>query len=219
MSVRTSAVIAPNDIFDDTGYSQLMIFGFNTDIKHEDTVYHVQSEAREGEMLLQTQVFVRGRCIGKHATPYSEQAQSPDFTDQKKEQILREQHRLVLDAIRDGRLEQVFDKRETPETLAAEKELDIQWLNSRSVHSEDKLAMKLRATEAGQGIAGAVLTVRLVRTNADPFYTQVTTDGAGDAELTFLVEEASLPEASVLVQVNSAGRTATRKFQLRKIGK
>jgi hypothetical protein len=195
-----------------------MIFGFNTDIKHEDTVYHVQSEAREGEMLLQTQVFVRGRCIGKRATPYAEQAQSPDFADQKKEQILREQHRVVLDAIRDGRLEQVFDQRETPETLAAEKELDIQWLNSGSVHSADKLSMKLRATEAGQGIAGALLTVRFARTNADPFYTQVTTDPSGDAELVFMVEEASLPESSVLVQVNSAGRTATRKFQLRKIG-
>ena len=38
-----------------------MIFGFNTDIKHEETIYHVQSEAREADMLLQTQVFVRGR--------------------------------------------------------------------------------------------------------------------------------------------------------------
>ena len=95
-----------------------MIFGFNTDIKHEDTIYHVQSEAREGEMLLQTQVFVRGRCIGKRATPYAEEAKSPDFTDQKKEQILRDQHRLVLDAIRDGIVSHVFDKRETAETLA-----------------------------------------------------------------------------------------------------
>jgi len=194
-----------------------MIFGFNTDIKHEDTVYHVQSEAREGDLLLQTQVFVRGRCIGKRATPYAEQAQSSVFTGQKKEAILREQHRLVLDAIRDGRLEQVFDRRETPETLAAEKELDIQWLNSDSVHSEDKLAMKLRATESGQGIAGARLTVRFARPNSDPFYTQVTTDTSGDAELVFLVEETEIPKSSLLVQVNSAGRTATRKFELRRI--
>ena len=49
-----------------------MIFGFNTDIKQGDTVYHVQSEARESELLLQTQVFVRGRCIGKRATSYAE---------------------------------------------------------------------------------------------------------------------------------------------------
>src|SRR5215472_16103725 len=119
-----------------------MIFGFNTDIKHEETVYHVQSEAREGEMLLQTQVFVRGRCIGKRATPYAEQAKSSDFTDQKKELILREQHRLVLDAIRDGRLEQFFDKRESPETQAANKEVDIQWLNADSIRCEEKLSMR-----------------------------------------------------------------------------
>jgi len=36
-----------------------MIFGFNTDVKQGDTVYHVQSEARENELILQTQVFVR----------------------------------------------------------------------------------------------------------------------------------------------------------------
>ena len=31
-----------------------MIFGFNTDVKSGDTVYHVQSEAREHERILQT---------------------------------------------------------------------------------------------------------------------------------------------------------------------
>jgi hypothetical protein len=194
-----------------------MIFGFNTDIKHEETIYHVQSEAREADMLLQTQVFVRGRCIGKRATPYVEQAKSPGFTDQKKEEILREQHRLVLDAIRNGKLEEVFEKRETPESLAIIKELDIQWLNADSVHAQDKLAMKLRAAEDGKGIAGARLTVRFARPHADPFYTQITTDTSGDAELVFEIEEEQLPEASLLVQVNNSGRTATRKFQLRKV--
>jgi hypothetical protein len=194
-----------------------MIFGFNTDVKHQDTIYHVQSEAREGEMLLQTQVFVRGRCVGKRATPYADQAKSPDFTGQKKEQILREQHRLVLDAIRDGRLEQVFDKRDTPETLAAIKELDIQWLNSDSIHSADKLSMRLRATEGGQGVADARLTVRLARANAAPFYAQVDTNDSGEAELLFAIEESSLTDSSVLVQVNANGRTATRKFQLRRV--
>ena len=213
---RTSVIIAHADFLDDTNHTN-MIFGFNTDIKHEDTIYHVQSEAREADMLLQTQVFVRGRCIGKRATPYAEQAKSPGFTDQKKEEILREQHRVVLDAIRNGQLEQVFDKRESPETLAAIKELDIQWLNSDSVHTDDKLAMKLRATEDGKGIAAARLTVRFARPNAGPFYTQVSTDGSGEAELAFEVDENSLPEASLLVQVNVSGRTATRKFQLRRV--
>jgi len=58
--------------------------------------------------------------------------------------------------------------------------------------------------------------VRLARTNAAPFYTQVITDHAGEAELVFLLEESSLPDSSILVQVSSEDRTATRKFQLRR---
>jgi hypothetical protein len=194
-----------------------MIFGFNTDIKHEDTVYHVQSEARESELLLQTQVFVRGRCIGKRATSYADKAAESGFTDQAKEQILRDQHRMVLDAIRDGHVNDVFDKRDTPETLAAIKELDLQWLNSGSVHSERRLQMRLRVTDGGTGVEGARLTVRFARPDAAPFYIQVVTGNNGEAEMNIDVDEAALPDAAVLVQASYTGRTATRKFQLRKI--
>ena len=90
-----------------------MIFGFNTDVKHGDTIYHVQSEARESEKLLQTQVFVRGRCVGKKAISYANSATEAGFGDSQKEQQLRDQHRLVLEAIREGKLEDVLDRAET----------------------------------------------------------------------------------------------------------
>ena len=194
-----------------------MIFGFNTDIKHDNTLYHVQSEAREAELLLQTQVFVRGRCVGKRATPYPDRIASGSFTDQQKEQILRDQHRLVLDAIRDGKLDEVFDKRETPESLAAIKELDVHWLNASSVHFHPNLVMRFRVTEGGTGVQGSRLTVRLARPDVAPFYTQAVTDPAGEAEMTILMDEDSLKDSSVLVQANCSGRTATRKFQFRKV--
>ena len=194
-----------------------MIFGFNTDIKQGDTVYHVQSEARENELVLQTQVFVRGRCIGKRATSYAERLSQGDFTDQQKEQILRDQHRLVLDSIRENRLDSVLDRRDTPETLASVKELDLQWVNADSVHEDTSLVMKLRVTEDGSVVEGARLTFRFSRPDAVPFYTQVMTDSAGNAEIKVEIAESALPDASVLIQANFLGRTATRKFRLRKI--
>lgn len=194
-----------------------MIFGFNTDVKHDDTVYHVQSEARENELLLQTQVFVRGRCVGKRAVSYSDKAAESGFTDQQKEQILREQHRLVLDSIRDGRLDTVLDKHLTPESLAAIKELDVHWLNAGSVHADRNLTLRLRVTEGGAAVEGARLTVRFARPDAAPFYTQLVTSPEGDAEMKIDVDEAALPDSAVLVQANYSGRTATRKFQLRKV--
>ncbi len=194
-----------------------MIFGFNTDVKQGNTIYHVQSEARESELLLQTQVFVRGRCIGKRAVSYADKAAGGTFSDPQKEQILRDQHRLVLDSLRDGRLDEVLDRRDTPESLAAIKELDVQWLNAGSAHSERNLVLRLRVTDGGSGVQGARLTVRFTRPDASPFYTQVVTDPAGDAEMKMDMDESSLPDSSVLVQASYAGRTATRKFQLRKV--
>lgn len=190
-----------------------MIFGFNTDVKHGDTIYHVQSEAREGERLLQTQVFVRGRCIGKRARPYG--PNDSQSGDTQKEQQLREQHRLVLDAIREGKLESMFDHGEA-EALAAVKELDVQWLNADSVLSENHLNMQLRVTEGGSAASGARLTFRFARPGSAPFYTQAVADSVGSAEIKIEVDEMELPDASLLVQANYEGRTATRKFVLRK---
>lgn len=189
-----------------------MIFGFNTDIRHEETVYHVQSEAREAEQLLQTQVFVKGRCVGKHAIPYG--SSSPQ-NDQDKEKILRELHREVLDAIRDGKLDSILDKRDTPETLAAVKELDLEWVNANSVHVSGALTMQIRVTDGGTSVEGARLTLRFARPDAAPYYAQVLTDAKGHAEMNVQVDEKLLPDSSVLVQASFAGRTATRKFQLR----
>jgi hypothetical protein len=209
-----------------------MIFGFNTDIRHEDTIYHVQSEAREGEHLLQTQVFVKGRCIGKRAVPYGSSAaegQNPQSNnrdkdndkdndkdkDKDREKMLREQHREVLDAIRAGKLDSIFDKRDTPETLAAVKELDLEWINAGSVHSSGALTMNIRVTEGGATVEGARLTLRFARPDAAPYYAQVLTDAKGSAEMNVQVDEKSLAESSVLVQASFGGRTATRKFNLR----
>jgi hypothetical protein len=195
-----------------------MIFGFNTDIKQQDTVYHVQSEARESEQLLQTQVFVKGRCIGKRAVSYSSIASEGEDGDPHKEKMLREQHRQVLDAIREGKLDSLLDKRETPETLATVKELELEWLNSNSVHAGGNLMMQLRVTDGGSAAQGARLTFRFARPDVAPYYAQVLTDASGNAEMSFQVDKAALTDSSVLVQASYNGRTSTRKFRLRASG-
>jgi hypothetical protein len=190
-----------------------MIFGFNTDVKHGDTIYHVQSEARESEKLLQTQVFVRGRCVGKRAISYANSA--AEAGDPQEEQQLRDQHRLVLESIKEGKLESVLDQAES-ETLAAIKQLDVQWENAGSVHANHSLTMQLRVTEAGAAVPSARLTFRFARPDAAPFYTQAVTDAAGGAQISVEVDESALPDSSVMVQANHEGRTVTRKFALRK---
>lgn len=194
-----------------------MVFGFNTDVKHGDTIYHVQSEARLSEFLFQTQVFVRGRCIGKRATSYADRADDPFFSDKQKEGLLRDQHRYVLDAIRDGRVDEVFDKREAPETLAAVKQLDLLWVNADSVHANGGLVLKLRVTEAGSPASGAKLVCRFGRPDREPLYSQAVSDTSGTGEIKLEVEESALADSAVLVQAEYNGRTTTRKFRLKKV--
>jgi hypothetical protein len=193
-----------------------MIFGFNTDIRQEDAVYHVQSEAREAEQLLQTQVFVQGRCIGKRAVPYGSRGVegSPD-NDQEMEKQLRELHREMVDAVRDGKLESILDKRDPPEVLAAVKQLDLEWINAASVHAKGALTLQIRVTDGGATVEGARLTLRFARPDAAPYYAQVLTDPQGRGEMSVQVDEKWLGQSSVVVQASFSGRTATRKFQLR----
>jgi hypothetical protein len=192
-----------------------MIFGFNTDVKHQDTVYHVQSEAREHERLLQTQVFVRGRCIGKLATAYQQSGQRDNASEKQLEQSLRAQHKSVLDAIREGRLEGVLG-RPDPEVPKAPPGLKLQWTNADALRSGDRLTVRILVSEGETPVEGAKVTARLKRGEAEPVYSQAITDSSGAAELKLGVAEPNISDSDILVQATHGGRIITRKFRLRK---
>src|ERR1700746_1744317 len=83
----------------------MTIFGFNTDVRHGDTVYHVQSEARRSDFLVQTLVFVKGQCVGKRTVSYAQNASRPDFSEDVIHELLKTQHRTVVDSISAGEID------------------------------------------------------------------------------------------------------------------
>lgn len=85
-----------------------VIFGFNTDVKYGDTVYHVQSEVRENVSLLQTQVFVKGRCLGKYATSFAHHA-GPDFNEDRLHDLLKQQHKHFVECARAGTIDEEIE--------------------------------------------------------------------------------------------------------------
>jgi len=89
-----------------------VIFGFNTDIKFGDTVYHVQSEAREHDNLLQTQVFVKGRCLGKYTASFAEHIVADQIAEEKLHDLLKAQHKHFVECARAGTIEQEIEKEE-----------------------------------------------------------------------------------------------------------
>jgi hypothetical protein len=192
-----------------------MIFGFNTDVKCGDTVYHVQSEARKKDLLLQTQVFVRGQCIGKRASSYADAVLQPGFEEAHLHEMLKAQHRMVLEAVREGKVNDVVGRdRDIHEVGGAG--LALRWVNSGSVYAEGTVVMKFMVTDAGAPVEGARLIVRLAITGDAPIYSQAATDAAGQGEIKIFLDENALDQAAVLVQASHAGKFATRKFRLKK---
>ncbi len=80
-----------------------MVMGFNTDIKHEGVVYHIQTEPRK-DAGIDTTVYTRGAVIHKYKSSYQELLDSPDFSDEKLKRRLEEQHRLIIARIRAGEI-------------------------------------------------------------------------------------------------------------------
>jgi len=198
-----------------------MIFGFNTDVKVGDTVYHVQSEARKHDQLLQTQVFVRGRCIGKKATSYAEQAPSPDFNDDRMHEMLKAQHKTILQAVRESRVEGMLEKSDSvritpPSSNTNGGELSLTWDNAHSVYKENNLHLLFTVTEAGKPVTGATLISKFLVANSQepPIFSQATTDENGSADMKIFLDEAALADAAVLVQATLGEKHATRKFRL-----
>lgn len=85
-----------------------MISGFNTDVKHEGRVYHVQTEDRGlDNPVLESLVYIGGTIVAKKRTPYSEQL-STGATEDVISSLLRRQHQVIIAAIKAGRIEDLI---------------------------------------------------------------------------------------------------------------
>jgi hypothetical protein len=193
-----------------------MIFGFNTDVKYGDTIYHVQSEARKGDLLLQTMVFVQGHCIGKYASSYAEQVSKPGFAEEHIHDLLKKQHREVLEVVRAGSVDQFF--REQTEIRDAEGEsLALTWINSDEPPVARKLTMRLLITDSGTAVDGALVTSRLQYPAGVPIHSQAVSeeDGRVELDLDLTHVENKLADLVVFVRATHGERSVTRKYRVK----
>src|SRR5215216_7291661 len=85
-----------------------MITGFNTDVRHDGRIYHVQTEDRGRENpVLESLVYIGGTIVAKKSTPYSEQLSS-GATEEAIASLLKRQHQVIIAAIKAGRIEDLI---------------------------------------------------------------------------------------------------------------
>ncbi len=83
-----------------------MITGFNTDIKHNDKVYHIQTEDKGLQNpYIESLVYVGGEILASKKTSYAEQVKAG--VDEKWiGGLMEQQHRTMIAAIMRGRFDQ-----------------------------------------------------------------------------------------------------------------
>jgi hypothetical protein len=176
-----------------------MIFGFNTDIRAQGTVYHVQTEVRDHDQWLQSQVFVSGRCIGKRSTPLP-----PESDEQAIQELARAQHRWVLEAVRDGFVDEVLNQ-DTAEELA------VQFLGSVRV-SGGGVLLRFRVLSGGYVAAAAEVGASWKTPSASGMLKNTFTNEAGVAEMPVALAEGT---TELEVKARLENREAVRRFLIK----
>ena len=81
-----------------------MITGFNTDVKHGDTVYHVQTEDKGlKNPLILSLIYVKGTILDAFRIRYQDFLASDRFSEALLQKILEFQHRQIVGAIKRGK--------------------------------------------------------------------------------------------------------------------
>ena len=86
-----------------------MITGFNTDIKHNEKVYHIQTEDKGLQNpYIESLVYVGGEILASKKTSYAEQA-GAGVEEKWIGSLMEQQHRTMIAAVKRGRFDAISD--------------------------------------------------------------------------------------------------------------
>jgi hypothetical protein len=193
----------------------MTIFGFNSVVKHEDTQYHVQSEARPHDLVLQTLIFVKGQCVGKHTYSYAAKTLETGFSEDGMHELLKAQHKAIIDALNAGNMDTVLSSGGEVYDVGGSK-LFVKWTNPNAAMPGAGFHMDFQVYESGQLLKGAEVVVFPCPPARPAVMAQALTDSSGSAKLTFPITTEVEHDGGVMVQATHRGRSTTRKFRFKK---
>jgi hypothetical protein len=112
----------------------VVLTGFNTDIEHSGTTYHVQTEDKgRGNPLVESLVYTSGEILYTRRTPYHDLVEQ-DVDREAVASLMERQHRSIVDAVQAGGLARLTGK---IEEIAAEDDTTITHRDAGAVSGEE----------------------------------------------------------------------------------
>ncbi len=217
-----------------------MVFGYNTDVKAGDKVYHVQTEDRgEKSPVIDSVIYVKGRIIDRRCTPYV----PGDHTPGQLQELAKSQHRTLVEAIRNGTYQAPVDApaavaKETRPRQAApaatqapgpnwDQLLDsgasrkvqtcsLELMDSSDVESDQELVFRLKVSDPGSGhpVAGAAVRALLREEDGGETVREAKSSDEGVAEIRFDAPREG--KATVLFQATRPATSGLLRFHVRR---
>lgn len=200
-----------------------MNFGFNSNVRLGDALYHVQTEDRgPTHPFLDTVVYQAGRVIYKRSTSYEEFAATANAEDLAKQlhERLAQQHNEVIAGLETGTLEipgSANERRHAAMPIAADPGLDIRLANPKTwfVAGHVTLEIELRQKDSGEGISGAEVEAFLERENERTPCARARTDAAGHATLKFAMPSTASDGATLVIRATDGSLYGELRFRLK----
>jgi hypothetical protein len=191
-----------------------MIFGHNTNVNVDGTVYHVQTEDHgAAHALIDTTVYCRGRVLHRRTNNYFDLLPVNADREGALKERLDKQHRSVLEEIRTGVLQlkpPPAPAAPGPSTLALELVNATSWL----VGKRATLQIAVRHKENGGGVAGAQVAAKIDGA-ATPGEFKTKTGKDGQARLEFDMPRLTGAEPALVIEARDGAAKAHLRFQLR----
>jgi hypothetical protein len=95
-----------------------VITGYNTDVKHKNRVFHIQTEDKgEANPYVESLVYVGGEILATKRTSYAEAVKDGD--DHAVQDLMEQQHRTMIAAIQRGRFDGPNGAVQVPDGMSA----------------------------------------------------------------------------------------------------
>jgi hypothetical protein len=128
--------------------------GFNSNVERDGQVYHVQTEDMGvGHAVVETRVYSGGQVVAAVEHSYADLADSPDYSQDRILQRMREQHQSLIRGLETGSVEDLELRLRTqvanPDAEHLVQEYVEDWIDS-SAWTTNVLQTLERDVEAGQ---------------------------------------------------------------------
>jgi hypothetical protein len=219
-----------------------MLFGHNTNVTVDGTVFHVQTEDRGiTTAVLDTTVHCRGRVLHRRTTKYTDLLPLDADREQALKIRLDHQHHTVVEELNTGALKidappmpparpnsgatsvsaiatnpQEASSASGPESGAPPKRITIEMLNPRTwlAGKHATLYLVARDQEGGAPAPGARITAR-VAGGSESLEVSAVAAADGHAQLEFDMPRLASEEAALVIEAVSGEARGQLRFQLR----